>query len=150
MRTHRQICVRSPHGLIALLVFTVTSLAGGAPALAVSITPAGPIQDVQYGGFISTAFWNGTIFVQGTDNLTASGPPSNSRGGSSVGSAHASYTSSLSPPQVSASADVSSADFFHPASATAHVTLDYSFITTGPGVFTTVDLIAKGSGSGVT
>src|SRR5262249_7443187 len=94
--------------------------------------------------------WNGTIFVQGTDNLTASGPPSNSRGGSGVGSAHASYTSSLSPPQVSASADVSSADFFHPAAATAHLTLDYSFLTTGPGVFTPVDLIAKGSGSGVT
>lgn len=128
----------------------LTALAGASSqALAVIITPTVTIPGVVYSGSESTAFWDAgaNIFVQGGDGIGVNGPTANSRGGSATGSAHASYTTSLGPPQVSASVDAASNDSFHPSTANVHITIDYFFVATGPASTVTVDLVAAGFGT---
>jgi hypothetical protein len=109
---------------------------------------------VQYDGNMSTAFFDSSLgfggnYVQGSDTIGLSGPPSNSRGGSATGSAHASYSSSLIVPSMTASVDAASPLTFQPSSARVNFTMDYFFVVTGPGSTAVVDVVARGFGSSV-
>ena len=124
-----------------LAVGITVLIACALPASANPIVPG-----VEYSGTVSTSFWDGTQFHEGTDFIIG---PSGSRGGSSLTSGLASYSSALGlSPMVTASSSANSSDFFHSGFGNVNFSLDYFFEVTGPTPVESVHVTASGISNG--